>query len=292
VTDSAYDVRGLERVLKNRSSIEQAQWKWRDDNPPVGKGWTPYKPEQNSLLEATFVEGKVAEVHVDKLRKVDMKDRNQIVQRVIADPGRKRNVRRHTTRVQLSLNKDGDGARPKVFVVAAKQAGKSYKQQLLRNYRGQEPDASQILGMDVWQAGRATSAAPSYFPPFKMGESVFVDGGIKANNPVMVALEEATNLWPGREVGCIVSLGCGQCDVGSGGASTGAGGVSRKRLTKSLSDTEPPHTECLQKLNVDPLGVAAKPNNTHKFTKGAVYMRLNPTMEKSYLLLHYSKSFD
>jgi len=116
----------------------------------------------------------------------------------------------------------GDDVAPKVFVVAAKEAGGSYEPQRLRNYRSKlsmrerwtkEPGASHILGMDVWQAGRATSAAPAYFPPFSLMPPsseepvnrgpVFVDGGIVANNPVMVALKEAMSLWPGREVGCI-----------------------------------------------------------------------------------------
>jgi predicted acylesterase/phospholipase RssA len=36
----------------------------------------------------------------------------------------------------------------------------------------------------VWQAGRATSAAPSYFTSVKVGAYELVDGGLLANNPL------------------------------------------------------------------------------------------------------------
>lgn len=51
---------------------------------------------------------------------------------------------------------------------------------------------------------RATSAAPTYFPP--AGD--LVDGGVWANNPAMVALTEARKLWPGEDVR-VVSIGTG-----------------------------------------------------------------------------------
>lgn len=75
--------------------------------------------------------------------------------------------------------------------------------------------------MKAWEAARATSAAPSYFAPFKhrknfnkvgflrAGEHVLVDGGIYANNPTKVALQEAEAIWPGRPVSLVLSLGTG-----------------------------------------------------------------------------------
>ena len=52
--------------------------------------------------------------------------------------------------------------------------------------------------MMLWEAGRATSAAPTYFPPFVRewaGRSCrFVDGGVWANNPAGVALAESVPL--------------------------------------------------------------------------------------------------
>jgi predicted acylesterase/phospholipase RssA len=36
----------------------------------------------------------------------------------------------------------------------------------------------------VWEAGRATSAAPTYFTPITVGGYELVDGGLLANNPL------------------------------------------------------------------------------------------------------------
>lgn len=36
----------------------------------------------------------------------------------------------------------------------------------------------------VWEAGRATSAAPTYFSQIKVGGYELVDGGLLANNPL------------------------------------------------------------------------------------------------------------
>ena len=37
----------------------------------------------------------------------------------------------------------------------------------------------------------------------------YVDGGVLANNPCATAMEEAQDLWPGRRIGCVLSVGCG-----------------------------------------------------------------------------------
>ena len=63
--------------------------------------------------------------------------------------------------------------------------------------------------MPVYQAARATSSAPTYYEPEEINGNRYVDGGISANNPVLVALAEAATLWPSRPVECVVSLGTG-----------------------------------------------------------------------------------
>ena len=56
----------------------------------------------------------------------------------------------------------------------------------------------------------ATSAAPTYFRPLDDDGYKFVDGGIWANNPVMIGLAEAlTSFSAPRERIRILSLGCG-----------------------------------------------------------------------------------
>lgn len=63
---------------------------------------------------------------------------------------------------------------------------------------------------------RATSAAPTYFPPLGLRaprparEYGLVDGGVYANNPAMCAYVEARTLYPDVRDVLVVSLGTGQ----------------------------------------------------------------------------------
>lgn len=57
----------------------------------------------------------------------------------------------------------------------------------------------------------ATTAAPTYFTSFEEQDYTFLDGGIWANNPTMVALVEALSHFTlKREHVRVFSLGCGQ----------------------------------------------------------------------------------
>jgi len=65
----------------------------------------------------------------------------------------------------------------------------------------------------IWQAARATSAAPSYFPPAWVEVpdpgGWYIDGGLRHNNPSEVALSEARKYWKTVKRFCIVSIGTG-----------------------------------------------------------------------------------
>ncbi|KAL9042408.1 MAG: hypothetical protein Q9214_003789, partial [Letrouitia sp. 1 TL-2023] len=63
----------------------------------------------------------------------------------------------------------------------------------------------------IWQACRATSAAPTFFPPMQIGNPpvAYIDGGLGYNNPIRALMEEKSHIWPDRQVGCIVSIGTG-----------------------------------------------------------------------------------
>ena len=68
---------------------------------------------------------------------------------------------------------------------------------------------------EIWEAARATSAAPTFFKRIKIGPSGsgidYVDAGIGCNNPIKQVIAEAARVF-GEEasVGCIVSIGTGQ----------------------------------------------------------------------------------
>jgi uncharacterized protein len=67
----------------------------------------------------------------------------------------------------------------------------------------------------LMQACRATSAAPTFFPPAKVRaedgkEYALIDGGVFANNPAMLAYVAARRLYPKADEFLIVSLGTGQ----------------------------------------------------------------------------------
>lgn len=68
----------------------------------------------------------------------------------------------------------------------------------------------------IWEAARATSAAPSFFKPIRIHhvsdgtDEYFVDGGVEHNNPSEVALKEARIIWPNIKQFCLVSIGTGR----------------------------------------------------------------------------------
>ncbi|KAJ9510746.1 hypothetical protein QJQ45_027624, partial [Haematococcus lacustris] len=56
---------------------------------------------------------------------------------------------------------------------------------------------------------RASSAAPYYLDDFAVGDERWQDGATTANNPTLVALQQARLLWPHLALDLVVSLGCG-----------------------------------------------------------------------------------
>jgi hypothetical protein len=70
----------------------------------------------------------------------------------------------------------------------------------------------------IWEAARATSAAPTYFPRIEIGpanrKQKFIDAGIGCNNPTNELIQEC-ELLHGRsaKIACIVSIGTGKPDV-------------------------------------------------------------------------------
>ncbi|PQQ16021.1 phospholipase A I isoform X2 [Prunus yedoensis var. nudiflora] len=61
----------------------------------------------------------------------------------------------------------------------------------------------------IWQAIRASSAAPYYLDDFSDDVNRWQDGAIVANNPTIFSIREAQLLWPDTRIDCLVSIGCG-----------------------------------------------------------------------------------
>ena len=98
----------------------------------------------------------------------------------------------------------------------------------------------------VWAALRASSAAPYYLEDFRCagGSDRFQDGATTANNPALVALQEARLLWPEAPPALLVSVGAGAVPrrprdgsavVGSSGG-VGGGGSAGTEVAGSSED--------------------------------------------------------
>jgi hypothetical protein len=106
---------------------------------------------------------------------------------------------------------------------------------ILRTY--QTSTTSSLGNPTIWEAGRATAAAPTYFKAIRIPcgsptAARYVDGGIGFNNPAEMLVEEAMRIFPGRPIACIVSIGTGQM----GPASLAEEGKSPKIIPTDVID--------------------------------------------------------
>lgn len=84
-------------------------------------------------------------------------------------------------------------------------------------HRPERPDEE----FQIWEAARATSAAPYFFKAFSHAASkqTLMDGAIWHNNPIKIAEAERQNIWPSRanleplEPDIVVSVGTGVAAV-------------------------------------------------------------------------------
>lgn len=105
------------------------------------------------------------------------------------------------------------GGTPRVMVLSTQMKGEGVRGPrvfLHTNYRHVGERYAHGCLHKVADALRATTAAPVYFDVFHDGDGgSFCDGAVLMNNPAAVAVHEARALWPGRELGVVVSVGTG-----------------------------------------------------------------------------------
>ena len=98
-----------------------------------------------------------------------------------------------------------------ISFVCAKNAHNANIPVLFRTYQSHETHSN----CKIWEAARATSAAPTFFKRIEIGrKQPFIDGGLGRNNPSLVVLDEArAQFGARRNIGCFVSIGTGQTEV-------------------------------------------------------------------------------
>ena len=67
-----------------------------------------------------------------------------------------------------------------------------------------------LPNIKIWEAARATSAAPFYFKPATVDGVSLLDGGLQANNPLGWLWNEVLNVFgAARDTSCFLSIGTG-----------------------------------------------------------------------------------
>ncbi|KAK5867118.1 hypothetical protein PBY51_011637 [Eleginops maclovinus] len=156
---------------------------------------------------------------------------------------------------------------PKVSAVSTiVNRGTPLKAYVFRNYNLLPGLRSHYLGgcqHQLWQAIRASSAAPGYFQEFTLGNDLHQDGGLLINNPTSLAIHESKCLWPNTPLECVVSLGTGRSFETPGKGTTSTSLKTKlNNIISSATDTEEVH------VMLD----AFLPNGT--------YFRFNPYMSE------------
>ncbi|XP_015789793.1 calcium-independent phospholipase A2-gamma [Tetranychus urticae] len=162
---------------------------------------------------------------------------------------------------------------PKIVTVSALINTPTIQPFVFRNYNHSDKSLSYYEGSckyAIWQAIRASAAAPGYFEEFLLDNYVHQDGGVLLNNPTPVAIHEAQLLWPNEDIHVCVSIGSGKYSPLNLKKEEKVALTSLRtkisRVIDSATDTEGPH-RLLQDL-----------------LKPGTYFRFNPALSQWYSL--------
>lgn len=127
----------------------------------------------------------------------------------------------------------------KVFVVSSIMSRSPQELHVFRNYTyplGHESRYAGTSEAQLWEALRASSAAPTYFSEILVNGELHADGAIVANNPTAVALHETKCMYPGVPIECVVSMGNGlsAADIAAANQRSGAAADGDDEKGKSV----------------------------------------------------------
>ncbi|NXF40522.1 PLPL8 phospholipase, partial [Nyctibius bracteatus] len=136
---------------------------------------------------------------------------------------------------------------PKVAAVSTiVNRGTPLKAFVFRNYNHFPGVKSHYIGgcqYKLWQAIRASSAAPGYFQEYVLGNDLHQDGGLLLNNPSALAVHECKCLWPNVPLQCLISLGTGRYESEEKTSVTYTSLKAKlTNVISSATDTEEVHT--------------------------------------------------
>lgn len=131
------------------------------------------------------------------------------LEKVIKDLIRERMPGRDPEEVLL-MDEESKNDRCKVFCMAVSQDHANNRAPVMFRSYLNPLEVSTLPTIKLWEAARATSAAPYYFTPLKVGNYTFVDGGLQANNPLGWLWNEVLSVFgPTRPTSCFLSIGTG-----------------------------------------------------------------------------------
>lgn len=112
---------------------------------------------------------------------------------------------------ELMLDPSNDSRKGKSFVCAVPANSMAH----IRRFRTYHVRTLASANCRIWEAARATTAAPTFFKRIAIGEEgqakeEFIDGALGCNNPATQVLEEARDIFGNdRPVRCLISIGTG-----------------------------------------------------------------------------------
>lgn len=104
---------------------------------------------------------------------------------------------------------------PHVMTLAATESsGLGFEPICCTNYKRDGPQFAALSGRDDWtvlDCLRSTTAVPLMWQPMRGRDGRdYHDGGLVGNNPMKHVLTEVQTIWPGRPIGCVISIQGGQ----------------------------------------------------------------------------------